>query len=98
MKCGMCRLKRLLIAVIFCSLFFSCSLQNQNYKKKKQDAMFLQLKGILNNPELDSQGRYSVIKSISNIYFTQKKYNQLVLFLTDWIERHPEDDYNTYWL
>ena len=40
--------------------------------------MFLQLKGILNNPELDSQGRYSVIKSISNIYFTQKKYNQLV--------------------
>ncbi|MGN0726471.1 MAG: tetratricopeptide repeat protein [Treponema sp.] len=98
MKCGMYRLKRLLIAVIFCSLFFSCSLQNQNYKKKKQDAMFLQLKGILNNPELDSQGRYSVIKNISNIYFTQKKYNQLVLFLTDWIERHPEDEYNTYWL
>ena len=28
----------------------------------------------------------------------EKNYNQLVLFLTDWVERHPKDPYNTYWL
>ncbi|MCR5061921.1 MAG: tetratricopeptide repeat protein [Treponema sp.] len=89
---------RILAAFLFCILFSSCSFNKSNYAKKKQQEMQKQLQTLLNSSSLDRESRYSVINSISNILFTQKDYDQLVLFLTDWIERHPEDIYNTYWL
>lgn len=95
----LCKISKIAIfTTLILSFFSSCNFQKQSYANRKQNEMFVQLKESLNDPTLSLQGRYSVIKSISNIYFSKKEYNQLVLFLTDWIERHPEDTYNTYWL
>lgn len=98
MKFKSCFFFKILVLSCFCSLFISCNLHKTTDIKKKQAEMQKQLQTLLNDPTLDHQSRYAVINSISNILFTQKDYDQLVLFLTDWTERHPEDIYNTYWL
>lgn len=60
--------------------------------------MQVQLQSLLNSTSLDKQSRYAVINSIVNNYLAKKEYEQLILFLTTWIERNPDDIYNTYWL
>ncbi|QTQ11116.1 tetratricopeptide repeat protein [Treponema parvum] len=88
-----------LAVILCCALLFACDKNNSadSFSLKNQ-TMQKQLLKLLEDPSLETQNRYSVINSISNIFFAQKDYNRLVLFLTDWTERHSDDIYNTYWL
>ena len=90
-------------ATLFCLLsifLFSCSNNNKIndfLKNKNLETTQQQLITLLNDESLSSQSRYAVIKRIANLYST-KNSNQMVLFLTDWVEKHPTDIYNAYWL
>ncbi len=53
---------------------------------------------LLSQKNLSAQTRYAVINRIANRLYTAKDYSGMVLFLTDWVEKHPEDIYNSYWL
>lgn len=66
--------------------------------QKKMAATQIQLKSLLEKDNLNAQSRFAVINSMADNLIAAKNYNQLVLFLTDWVERHPKDSYNTYWL
>ncbi len=57
-----------------------------------------ELKNILETEVLNNKQRYSIINQMSNNLLTQKDYQGLILFLTDWVETNPTDMYNSYWL
>lgn len=72
-------------------LFFSC-------RQKVDDSSFYQLKNLLNDESLSSQTRYAVINRMANSLYTSGNDSDMVLFLTGWVENHPDDIYNAYWL
>ena len=57
-----------------------------------------QLQNLLNDTSLSAQSRYAVINRIANSLYSSKDYSAMTLFLTDWVEKHPDDIYNSYWL
>lgn len=58
----------------------------------------IQLHSLLQRPDLTSETRYAVVNRIANNMLSIKDYASLICFLTDWVEKHPEDSYNAYWL
>ena len=57
-----------------------------------------ELQNHLENSVLIDKQRYSIINQLANNYLAQKDYQGLILFLTDWVEKNPDDMYNSYWL
>ena len=57
-----------------------------------------QLNKILQNPSLTEETRYAVVSRIANNMLSIKDYNSAIIFLTEWVEDHPDDTYNAYWL
>ena len=76
----------------------SCSAQEQNKTdqaiKKAQNELFL----LLEDKNLEDVSRYAIVNQIANNLITLKDEQGLILFLTSWVEEHPEDVYNAYWL
>lgn len=77
--------------------FFSCSSSSER-RVKTIDQTQHQLKGLLEKPNLDSGSRYAIVNQIANNQLSVKDYQDAILFLTDWVERHPDDTYDSYWL
>ncbi|MDY3754829.1 MAG: tetratricopeptide repeat protein [Treponema sp.] len=57
-----------------------------------------QLYDILEQQELPPESRYTIINRIANNLLAAKEYNQLIIFLTSYVEENPDDTYNAYWL
>ncbi|WP_191017859.1 tetratricopeptide repeat protein [Treponema zioleckii] len=57
-----------------------------------------QLEDLLKDETITEKTRYGVINRMANLYYTNKKYNEMNLFLESWVENHPEDSFNAYWL
>lgn len=98
-------------AVAFCTTFTGCSYITDAYEyitakpgeiTEAKSASYLTMQdnlySILNNQELTVETRFAVIARIANNMLSVKDYNSVVLFLTEWVESHPEDQYNAYWL
>ncbi len=66
---------------------------NRNYKDNQQ-----QLKILLQKENLTKETKYAIVNRIANNMLSIKDYNSLILFLSDWVEKHPDDTYNAYWL
>ena len=70
--------------------------ETKSYKKYKAEQQTLI--NYLNKKDLTNETKFSVIKKICENMNKQKEYNQLIIFLTDWVENNPDDFYNAYWL
>ncbi len=86
----------------FIFLLASCSqstgpVQERAFTREFQEEQ-AQYKHILENEDLPSQTRFGVINQLSKNMLAVKDYNNLIIFLTDWVEAHPDDEYNAYWL
>lgn len=57
-----------------------------------------QLYDILEQQELPPESRYTIINRIASNLLAAKEYNQLIIFLTGYVEENPDDTYNAYWL
>ena len=79
------------LSVLSSVFFFSCN-------KSKDQAALTQLHSLLKDENLSAPSRYAVINSIAAIQHANKQDNEMILFLTDWVEKHPDDIYNAYWL
>lgn len=80
---------------------FSCTTPEQKAQsasKKQFETVQNQLESLLEDQTLSSQTRYAVINRIANNLYSIKDYNEMILFLTSWVESHPEDTFNSYWL
>ncbi len=76
------------------TLFTGCT-HNTNEAYKTTQA---QLKKLLEQENLEKETRFAIINRIANNMLSIKDYSSLTLFLTDWVENHPDDTYNAYWL
>lgn len=77
---------------VLCFSTFSC-------KKKDRHAQTQEmLYSILNKENITPETRYAVVNRIANNMLSVKDYNSLIYFLTNWVETHPDDSYNAYWL
>lgn len=84
-----------LAALILAPLLLSGCSSKEELKNKET---LSQLQTLLETPHLIDESRYAVINRIANIYYSGNNYDSLILFLTDWVEVHPADKYNAYWL
>ena len=90
-----------IISILCCStaIIFSACKNNQNIEKNiTLDENESELLNLLNTQQLNDKQRYSIINQLANNYFSQKDFQGLILFLTSWVEEHPDDMYNSYWL
>lgn len=95
MFCNVKKFSALILTVFCLSLFFGC---NSNDKNRKYQDMQAQLETFLKTKDIGIETRYGVINKMAENMMSVKDYNSLILFLTDWIEKNPDDIYNAYWL
>ncbi len=72
--------------------FSSCS--NKSYKVNQQQDLF----NLLKDSSISAETTFSIIHQIASNYKNQNNTVELILFLTDYVENHPSDPYNAYWL
>ncbi len=90
---------KICLILILISLFISCKDKTPAVLKKKRfEQTQTELKLLLEDAHLNPQSKYAVINRIANNMYAAKDYNSMILFLTEWVENHPEDKYNAYWL
>jgi len=82
-----------LFTVLILSLVTGCDSTASSFSETQQ-----QLYSILEQENLPSESRYTIINRISNNLLATKEYNQLIIFLTSYAEENPSDMYNAYWL
>lgn len=80
------------------AFFASCTVSREEQLQKNWEKTQEQLHQLLENDDLSPPSRYAVVNRIANNLYSTKNFNELNLFLTRWVEDHPEDTYNAYWL
>jgi len=91
--------RQFLVAVL--SLIFTVMLISacaRDNSSSKNDETLAQLTALLEDTTISPQSRYAVINRIANLFYSQGRTDDMVLFLTEWVETHPGDDYDSYWL
>ena len=71
---------------------FSCTQESTISKNQKE------LFELLEKEKDNSQTSFSIINQIADSYRYQNDNKSLILFLTDFVEKNPENPYNSYWL
>ena len=87
----------LVASVISCRKNKRGTVTAEAYTKKFQDNQS-KLYALLEKSEAGSGTRYAVINKIAQNHLAVKDFESLSLFLTQWVEEHPDDPYNSYWL
>ena len=94
--------KTKIILLLLCGVFAAHSLiscSNQTYSSTfTPEETQKQLNYLLETQELDSKQRYAIINQIANTKLAEEDYQGAILLLTEWVEKNPEDMYNSYWL
>ena len=98
MKFQKSKLIFLLLSALFAAQsLLSCS--NQTYSTAfTPEETQKQLNYLLETQELDSKQRYAIINQIANTKLAEEDYQGAILLLTEWVEKNPDDMYNSYWL
>ncbi len=93
--------KCFLFIFLISAITASCSKQTLlKAQQNNKNYTFVQnsLYNLLQNENHSKETRYAIVNRIANNMLSIKDYNSLILFLTDWVEKHPDDSYNCYWL
>ncbi|MCR5400144.1 MAG: tetratricopeptide repeat protein [Treponema sp.] len=91
---------------IFCTAFLLASLSSCSQGEKQKEEKNYQtikenqasLAELLQRENLDNVSRYAIINQMANNLISINDTDSLILFLTDWVEKNPDDMYNAYWL
>ena len=78
-------------------LFSSCN-KKENSAITEINKNQEELSALLQNPNIDSVSRYAIINQIANNLLLINDRQGVILFLTGWVDDHPDDIYNAYWL
>ncbi|MGL4981248.1 MAG: tetratricopeptide repeat protein [Treponemataceae bacterium] len=91
----MVKILKLFILCIYISLaFVACN----DTISAMDDLKESDLRKLLADETIDTIGTFTIINELSQTMLATKNHDNLVLFLTDYVERHPTDPYNAYWL
>lgn len=83
------RLTFFVFCVYIVFMNFSCS-NTQNPQKNMLE--------LLDELSLSQENRYALVNQIAMEYISAKQEDELILFITDYVEKNPDDIYNPYWL
>ncbi|MBQ9537736.1 MAG: tetratricopeptide repeat protein [Treponema sp.] len=84
------------MAIALCSCAQEESKADQSIKKAQKTRV--ELEKLLQAGGFDEDSRCALVKQIAQTMMATKDYNSLIIFLTDWVEKNPDDKYNAYWL
>lgn len=85
------------ISIVLCALIVSCS--KKNPEKNAGRSSTLELKKMLEREEgISEKSRYAIMNALASNMLKEGATDELILFLTESVERHPRDKYNSYWL
>ena len=94
--------KTKMIFLLLCGVFAAhimVSCKNETYSSTfTPEETQKQLNYLLETQELDSKQRYAIINQIANTKLAEQDYQGAILLLTEWVEKNPDDMYNSYWL
>lgn len=81
-------------------LLGGCRTEESRQSKTIRQAQRTQaeLEKLLNEGVFGEDSRYALVKQIAQTMMAARDYSSLVIFLTDWVEKNPDDKYNAYWL
>ena len=68
------------------------------YGTKMEKKALSDLFAALNDENAVEIDTYFTVREIANIYSRKKQYGRLTTFLSSWVEQHPDDYYNAYYL
>lgn len=91
-------MKKIFFILTFLISLAGCAKQEKLFSNEKLEESQKQLLEVLAKENLNDQSRYAVINKIATNLMAEKKHNELILFLTDWVENNKTDMYNAYWL
>ena len=78
-------------------LLLSCTQKignkNATYIKTQSE-----LKNLLKEGVQNPYTRFGLVNRIANNMLSVDDYTNLIVFLTDWVQQNPDDEYNAYWL
>ena len=77
---------------VYILLTFSCTQDNTIIQNQKE------LFELLEKEKTNYQSSFSIINQITDSYRYQNDNTSLILFLTDFVEKNPDNPYNAYWL
>ena len=77
---------------VYILLTFSCTQDNTIIQNQKE------LFELLEKEKINYQSSFSIINQITDSYRYQNDNTSLILFLTDFVEKNPDNPYNAYWL
>ncbi|MDD6485370.1 MAG: tetratricopeptide repeat protein [Spirochaetales bacterium] len=84
-----------LCAAILCS---SCKQKTPATSKLSNTQKLSDLQLLLESEETTQESRFTIVSQIANDFIAKGQTSELVLFLTEYVEKHPDDQYNAYWL
>lgn len=88
-----------IFALTMLSSFISCGTKNPEKDSRQAiEKSQAELYTLLENPDLKSVSRYAIVNQIATNLITLQDRQGVILFLTSWVEKHPDDIYNAYWL
>lgn len=85
-----------IFVLLACTITTSCakkSYENESYKETIKE-----LSVLLKNERTTPEARAAIINKIALTYFSNKKFTELIVYLTEWVENNPKDKFNAYWL
>ena len=86
-----------ILTTLLCPLILSCRQTSYSSTFTAEETQ-KQLNNLLQTQELDSKQRYTIINQIANSILAAEDYQGAILLLTEWVEKNPDDMYNSYWL
>ncbi len=92
--------RRLFISGLCIFLFISCSADRQLRSKEEisYDDEQQKLMTLLSQEDLDEQSRFAAMNQLAANMRAAGRKNDLILFLTTYAEKNPDDPFNSYWL
>lgn len=84
-------------SLFICSILaFSCSkrdLTQETYQKTIEELTYLS-----NLERTTDDAKAAMMNAIAKTYLANGRDTQLIVYLTEWVEEHPQDKFNAYWL
>ncbi len=96
--------RKLTAKILICLLlaatttFSSCKNKTTVIAESYEAETRQQLENLLAQTTITPESRYAIINRIASKLLADRKYNDLILYLSNYVEHNPNDKYNAYWL
>lgn len=94
-------IKKYIFAILLVSTLILQSCNNkssypiaQSYEEQSEKQLAL----LLTKDDLPSERRYAIINRTANKCISERRYTDAIIYLTKWVNVHPADEFNAYWL